>query len=601
MRKLLLFTLGAMLLNLFSAKAAIDSTLCSVKFTLNMSEQIKSGAFIVGTDFVDVAGSFNSWDGTTSHLVKSDADDSIYTIQIDNIALDQLIEYKFRINGVWEQGKSELWGAAPNRKLQPRPLKTGGLIETTKYFDNYRTGYVQVNLSVNMISSKLKGQFSPEADYVDVAGSFNGWGGNDQLIGDDDKTIYSATVLAPYGANMEYKFRINGSWADDKSEFPGGGPNRKYSVKDTTGGVTNDVPTVFFNDEILDVKSTLVVPAYPTATSKVSIYINAKYYNFDLASDLSAWTGLITSESSTMGDWKYNPISDWNDLSVKLRRLNDSIHVFEITSAKNFYKVTAGVDVFRIAFIARDSAAGAVKSKTEDMFFEIYGGNPTVFIRSQPAKPIETKPFVVTVNINKSENASLAGYIDTATVKDVYTYTGTTTNYGAWKHEVTGWSNVPTNEKLKTIMVNDSVYRFYIMGSPRDFYSITDTCEHMHTANLVFRDAANGDYKCSDAFVQFDTASYKACEPEDTTTSISGIKAEISIYPNPAVEKLTVKSAATIKDITVTNIYGQQVMRLTNVNATVVPVSLYNVESGIYFISARNTNNQIISGKFIKR
>lgn len=600
MKKLLLFTLGALLLCSVGVKAAVDSTLCSVKLTLNMSEQIKKNAFVVDTDFVDVAGSFNGWNGANHHLVKSEDNDSIYSIQIDSISLDGLIEFKFRINGVWEQGKSELWGSAPNRKLQPRAVKDGGIIEITKYFDNYRTGYVPVNLSVDMSSAKLNGKFNPAINFVDVAGSFNGWGGNDQLIGDDTKTIYSASVLAPSGAEMQYKFRIDGSWADDKSEFPGGGPNRVYVVKDTAGGVSNDVPVVFFNNEVIKVDSTLIVPAYPTASSKVSIYINANHFGFDQTSDLSAWTGLITSESNNAtGDWKNNPISDWNDLSVKLRRLNDSIHVIEIPSIRAFYNVPAGVEVFRIAFIARDSANNKPKSQTDNLYFEVYGKNPVDLYSTQPAKPKESIPVVVTLNVKQIKRAdkNLGAYLDTAINKDVYAFTAL--NSG-WTNTVASWDSITNNEvnNLKTIAINDSIYRFFIMPTARTFYGLTDTCERIHTVNLVFRNK-EGNAQSEDIKIQFDTSKYVSCEPVGIT--IIGSRASINVYPNPAVNQITVSSDEMISEIRISNLMGQQLKSINGMNNTSAVVPVNELQNGIYIYMVKTSNNQVVTGKLIKK
>jgi hypothetical protein len=83
----------------------------------------------------------------------------------------------------------------------------------------------------------------------------NGWGGdlNDELFDADGNGIYvtNPPAFAPIGGvgdTMEYKFRIDSSWDDDKHEFPGGGPARKIIVADTAGGVVNAPELVWFND-----------------------------------------------------------------------------------------------------------------------------------------------------------------------------------------------------------------------------------------------------------------------------------------------------------------------------------------------------------------
>lgn len=82
----------------------------SVTFNVNMSYQITLGNFNPLVDFVDVAGSFNNWSGSTA---MTDADgDQIYSITIQNIT-PGVHEFKFRINGDWNT--SEAINPGPNR------------------------------------------------------------------------------------------------------------------------------------------------------------------------------------------------------------------------------------------------------------------------------------------------------------------------------------------------------------------------------------------------------------------------------------------------------------------------------------------------------
>ena len=69
-------------------------------FHLDMSYQIELGNFNPDSDFLDVAGTFNGWDGTNSHLV--DSDNNIYEISISNVEVGEEIEFKFRINSDWD-------------------------------------------------------------------------------------------------------------------------------------------------------------------------------------------------------------------------------------------------------------------------------------------------------------------------------------------------------------------------------------------------------------------------------------------------------------------------------------------------------------------
>ena len=345
---------------------------------------------------------------------------------------------------------------------------------------------------------------------------------------------------------------------------------------------------------ISQVDSFLIYPKYPTATDKVFIYLNANKYKFNPQSALSAYTGLITSESADIkDDWKHQ-VKEWSDMSLNLTRMNDSVHVFEISSIKELYNVDLKKeDIFRIAFIARDSANGGVKSQTSNLYFEVFGSQPNAFISTQPKKPLEKKGTVVTVNIKQSEKKDLANSIDTMAVKEVYAYTALNTG---WSHQVAAWGDVPTTAKLKCISASDSIYRFYILPNARKFYGVTDTCEHVYTANIVFRNTVA---QTTDAFIQFDTLSYVKCEPS-AVASLSN-EVGVSVFPNPTSDYVNVKAANSIKEVRIFNTVGQQMSQLLNINNENTSLSIGNLENGVYFISIKTTDNVIVTQKLMKR
>lgn len=74
------------------------------------------------------------------------------------------------------------------------------------------------------------GEFHPGSDFVDVSGTFSNWTGSARLADPEADGIYTITLEGmPVGKDIEYKYRINGDW--NTSEFPNGGPNRKYTVR----------------------------------------------------------------------------------------------------------------------------------------------------------------------------------------------------------------------------------------------------------------------------------------------------------------------------------------------------------------------------------
>lgn len=87
-----------------------------------------------------------------------------------------------------------------------------------------------VTFNVDMNKHITNGEFHPGSDFMDVAGSFNGWGGSAHMEDADADGIYTITIAGlPVGEKIEFKYRINGNW--DTSEFPAGGPNRTYIVR----------------------------------------------------------------------------------------------------------------------------------------------------------------------------------------------------------------------------------------------------------------------------------------------------------------------------------------------------------------------------------
>jgi hypothetical protein len=79
----------------------------TIIFLVNMSYQIESGNFDSDADFLDVAGTFNNWEGTDFHLAA--IENNVYTITITDIEVGDEIEFKFRINGeTWENPNPEV-------------------------------------------------------------------------------------------------------------------------------------------------------------------------------------------------------------------------------------------------------------------------------------------------------------------------------------------------------------------------------------------------------------------------------------------------------------------------------------------------------------
>ncbi|MBL7136510.1 MAG: T9SS type A sorting domain-containing protein [Candidatus Marinimicrobia bacterium] len=195
-----------------------------VIFKVDMQDQIDQGNFNPATDYVDVAGSFNGWDGTNSHLTPNAYNNAIWEITVDTFSVGSMLEFKFRMNGSWDTAE---FPGGSNRTYTVKE----SVQEYSVYWNDFDYNFA-VTFKVNMAYQIKTESFNPASDYVDIAGSFNGWNGENHHLADADAdSVWEITLdslMAP-GDVIEFKFRINGSW--DTAEFPGGGPNRTYAVE----------------------------------------------------------------------------------------------------------------------------------------------------------------------------------------------------------------------------------------------------------------------------------------------------------------------------------------------------------------------------------
>ena len=131
-----------------------------------------------------------------------------------------------------------------------------------------------LSLTVKMRVWYEEEKFDPEEDFVDVAGTFNGWGETAMVLDaveEDPDLAYSIIIpKLAIGSTHEFKFRINGSWDDNTSEFPMGGPNRVVAI--SSG---ENVYTYWYNDNFpssANIQSLNQVRSYPNPFSdKISI------------------------------------------------------------------------------------------------------------------------------------------------------------------------------------------------------------------------------------------------------------------------------------------------------------------------------------------
>ena len=107
-KTLIIFILNSLLLSI--NLCAQDA---SILFSVYMSYQIEIDNFDPSEDFIDIAGDFNDWGSTLTQLSDNNQD-SIYTITLSGFNVGQSIQFKFRMNGLWD-GTEEFPGGGSNR------------------------------------------------------------------------------------------------------------------------------------------------------------------------------------------------------------------------------------------------------------------------------------------------------------------------------------------------------------------------------------------------------------------------------------------------------------------------------------------------------
>jgi|GEM_PF-395460 len=188
-----------------------------------------------------LGGIHGTWEepGTNPNNEMTDLDgDGIYSI---TLALPEgLVAFKFFWGIGWNNGDPAPSGDRTLTLTNTMDVlyKWGmdGIIEPP--------GSSTIEWTVNMAYQIAQGNFAEGTDYLDVAGSFNGWDGENHHLEALGNGLYGIAVPDfTVGETIEYKFRINGDWAT--AEFPDGGPNRAYTVAEGLNTVY-----VWYNDEV---------------------------------------------------------------------------------------------------------------------------------------------------------------------------------------------------------------------------------------------------------------------------------------------------------------------------------------------------------------
>jgi hypothetical protein len=219
----------------------------TITFRVNMKYMIGDGSFNPATDTVDISGTMNGWSG--ADLLQREGTSDIYQIRFELLA-GTVASYKYQVRRADTIITEDITDNTTRKYRVPDTTSS-----VTAFFSNYNPASVPMTFICDMYYQVKAGHFTEFSDYLDVAGNFNNEGANDVLfnLGDDSLfrvTLFLDTALVG-GPPLQFKFRINGSWATSELQ---GDSSRTYTL---TG--TNDSFTAWFDN--IDPS----VPALPIA------------------------------------------------------------------------------------------------------------------------------------------------------------------------------------------------------------------------------------------------------------------------------------------------------------------------------------------------
>jgi 1,4-alpha-glucan branching enzyme len=154
-------------------------------------------------------------------------------------------------------------------------------------------------------------------------------------------------------------------------------------------------------------------PALPVESKKVTItFDSSKESRLGFfTADLYAHTGLITDKSASDNDWKY-VIESWgnNTTQPKLTNKGNGIYELEITpDIKQFYAVTSGEKIMKIAFVFR-SADGT--KQTNNLYVNVYAEGLVIEINQPAENAIVLKNQSFAISATSSQEAQIKLFAD---------------------------------------------------------------------------------------------------------------------------------------------------------------------------------------------
>ena len=460
--------------------------------------------------------------------------DGIYNATVDEgLVVDQAYTFKFRIND------------ATYEDIERSFTAIGGTVTVDVWWND--DPIIPPSVTTMIVDMRYQvelGNFDPENDVVDVAGSFNGWGdpGSGPLT-DLGDTTYSVDLSLEAGVVYMFKFRINENW--DTSEFPGGGPDRKILGPHESKTIT------YFYDNY----NPSMVPV--TFECNMNDEITAEQFNpdtdyLDIAGDFNGWGGydvcfnngentytieiFVSKEKIGMEQsFKFRINGNWDTSEFPSGGPNRKIEIQDtVGGVQNFYECTYNV-------IDTPYAPYAYDVKVEGTF--------------EPGNDATGSYIYFDPNAEPEGTSLFKWYV--ATQPD-----------GSDKVEI------PDATALTYTIVDDDMDKYLVF----EVYPVASAGDPLiggpQTAMSAYKVGASG--------------------------IDDGELANIKIFPNPVNNILFIENVSEISEVSIYNLVGQKIISVENNGSDNININTSEFHQGIYLVVIQN-NESMRSVKIIKK
>ncbi|MBE0646894.1 MAG: T9SS type A sorting domain-containing protein [Bacteroidales bacterium] len=201
---------------------------------------LPDSVFSFGLDTLQILGDMTAWEP-----VQLQRDGSSYNYDVTfHLDPSLLYEYIFRIIRDSVTTYEDFDG------LSRMFLPPDTTITVVEYWNNQDSTKILLTLHCNMNIQQQLGNFDPDTDFLDVAANFNDWGAWDLLYNPYNTGLYTMSMMFDDsligGPPLEFKFRINGSWAT--AELDSLDPRSYVLLPIDTNGNPNTY-TCWYNNE----------------------------------------------------------------------------------------------------------------------------------------------------------------------------------------------------------------------------------------------------------------------------------------------------------------------------------------------------------------